>query len=201
MRILIAEDEPVTRLTLQHALASWGYEVIAVEQGDLALERLLHSDGPRLALLDWEMPQLSGPEICQKMREQVTDQQPYLILLTSRDNSEDVVTGLKSGANDYLTKPFRRVELEARLSVGRRTVELQRHLAQRVRELEQALTQVKQLRGMLPICAWCKKVRNDQNYWLQVEEYICQHSDITFSHGICPTCMVRELARVSSGNP
>jgi len=192
---LIAEDESITRLTLHHALQGWGYEVIAVGQGDLALEQLLKPDGPRLALLDWEMPQLSGLDVCQKARELAADQQPYLILLTSRNHPDDIATGLRSGANDYLTKPFHKIELEARLSVGRRTVELQSHLADRVRELETALAQVKRLRGMLPICAWCKKVRNDQNYWLQVEEYICQHADVTFSHGICPMCMVRELAR------
>lgn len=197
MQILLAEDETITRLTLQHALKGWGYDVLAVSQGDLAFKELQKPEGPRLALLDWEMPVLSGPELCQKLRQLTTEQPHYLILLTGRDHPEDIAAGLKSGANDYLTKPFHRTELEARLNVGRRTLELQSQLAQRVRELEEALVQVKQLSGMLPICAWCKKVRNDQNYWLQVEEYISQHADVTFSHGICPACLTRELSKQS----
>ncbi len=199
MRILLAEDELITRQTLQQILRSWGYDVVAVAQGDQALEQMLLPEAPRLALLDWEMPGLTGPELCCKVRVVPTDQPPYLILLTGRGNPQDIAAGLSSGANDYLTKPFHRPELEARLNVARRTLDLQRHLAERVRELESVLAQVKQLRGMLPICAWCKKVRNDQNYWQQVEEYIGQHSGVTFSHGICPACMAREARSWRAG--
>jgi DNA-binding response OmpR family regulator len=200
MRILIAEDESVSRLALQRAVGRWGYEGIAVDRGTLAWELLRQPDGPRLALLDWEIPEITGPELCLKLRQLAPEQPHYLILLTARDHPDDIAAGLKSGANDYLTKPFQPVELEARLSVARRTLELQSHLADRVRELEQALAQVKQLRGMLPICAWCKKVRDDQNYWLQVEEYLSQHTEVIFSHGICPACMARELGLASKSN-
>jgi response regulator RpfG family c-di-GMP phosphodiesterase len=99
-----------------------------------------------------------------------------------------VVAGLDSGADDYVIKPFDAEELQSRVRVGQRVLDLQRRLADRVRELETALTQVKQLKGLLPICAYCKMVRDDRDYWQQVEEYLCTHTDVQFSHGICPTC-------------
>jgi DNA-binding response OmpR family regulator len=193
MRILVAEDDPVMSFLLRRTLTGWNYVVESVTTGTDAWERLQQNQAHCLALLDWEMPGLSGPELCERVRKLPQEQHPYLVLLTARDNPEDIARGLASGANDYLTKPFHPSELAARLSVAVRTIELQQRLATRVVELEQALAQVKQLRGMLPICAWCKKVRNDQNYWLQVEEYIGQHADVTFSHGICPGCMDRNL--------
>jgi phosphoserine phosphatase RsbU/P len=201
MRILIAEDEAVTRFVLTETLRQWNYEVAAVVDGQAAWDCLQQDEGPRLALLDWEMPGMSGPDVCRLARLLDTDQPPYLILLTGRDNPADIARGLESGANDYLTKPFHEQELAARLAVAVRTLQMQQNLAERVRELEQALAEVKQLSGMLPICAWCKKIRNDQNYWLRVEEYISQHSGVTFSHGICPTCLAHELLKNERHTP
>ena len=100
----------------------------------------------------------------------------------------------KSGANDYLTKPFHREELKVRVEVGVQMLELQKALADRVKELEEAFAQVKQLQGLLPICSYCKKVRDDQNYWQRVEHYISDHIDVQFSHGICPECLDRVMA-------
>ena len=111
------------------------------------------------------------------------------MLLTSRTRMQDVVAGLKAGADDYLTKPVDREELEARLSVATRVVQLQQRLADRVNELEEAISRVRQLQGLLPICAYCKRIRDDQNYWNQVESYIAEHLDVRFSHGICPSCL------------
>lgn len=193
MRILLAEDDPIQLFSFQLALPRWGYEVIAVTDGEAALERLSAADAPRLALLDWMMPGLSGPDVCRRVRALKRPEPTYLLLLTANDRVEDVVAGLRSGANDYVTKPFVEEELRARLDVGRMVVELQTSLAARVRELEAALAQVKQLHGLLPICCYCKKVRDDKNYWQQVEAYVSRHTAAQFSHTICPDCYQKEV--------
>jgi response regulator RpfG family c-di-GMP phosphodiesterase len=145
------------------------------------------------------MPHIDGVDLCRRVRALERREPSYLILLTSKGQSEDVVSGLDSGANDYIRKPFNRLELQSRVRVGERMVALQRDLAQRLQELEQALARVKQLQGLLPICSYCKKIRDDGNYWQRVETYIESHVDVQFSHGICPDCFANvvgpELAR------
>jgi sigma-B regulation protein RsbU (phosphoserine phosphatase) len=188
MKILVAEDQTVSRRILAANLQRWGYEVIAVEDGRCAWNALQLQDAPSLAILDWLMPGMDGIEICRQIRQCQRAQPKYLILLTSRRGQADKIAGLNSGADDYITKPFDREELRARVRVGARVLELQRALAQRVQELEEALASVKTLQGLLPICSYCKKIRNDRNYWQQVEGYISERSDAQFSHGICPDC-------------
>ena len=188
MKILIAEDDAISRRILEVTLQKWGYEVTVATDGAQAWE-LLRKDGtPSLAILDWMMPFVDGAEVCRRVRTSPRTPPPYLILLTTRETPDDVVTGLEAGADDYITKPFDANELRARVQVGIRMVELQQRLASRVRELEDALGRVTQLQGLLPICSYCKKVRDDRNYWRQVESYISEHADVQFSHGICPEC-------------
>jgi response regulator RpfG family c-di-GMP phosphodiesterase len=115
----------------------------------------------------------------------------YVILLTSRDSSADIVVGLEAGADEYLVKPFDSNELRARVKTGARVVSLQHRLADKIAALEVTLANVKQLRGLLPMCSYCKSIRNDGDYWQQLEAYIADHSDAEFSHGICPTCFER----------
>jgi DNA-binding response OmpR family regulator len=189
MDILIAEDELVSRRGLEAILRKWGYTVIVTEDGAAAWDVLRRDDTPQLAVLDWMMPAKDGPDICRLLKQTPRPRAPYVILLTARDGKADFVAGLESGADDYIAKPFNLDELRARLRVGERMVALQNSLADRVVELEHALKQVKQLRGLLPMCSYCKRIRDDQNYWLQVEEYITDHSDARFSHGICPDCL------------
>ena len=190
MQILISDDDPVSRRLLRLKLCSWGYEVVACADGQAALTQLTRPDGPPLAILDWMMPGPDGPEVCRQVRQaQGGSRTPkYLMLLTAKTNRLEVVEGLQAGADDYITKPFYAGELRARVGVGARFVQLQAALAARVDELQTALAQVTQLQGLLPICAWCKKVRDDDNYWGQVETYIADRSDLRFSHGICPGC-------------
>lgn len=197
MRVLIAEDDSVSRKILESILVKWGYEVVSTHDGNEAWERLKTTDAPPLVILDWMMPGRDGVEVCRLVRENGSSNPPqYIILLTAKADKEDIVTGLKAGADDYITKPFDHRELLARVEVGRRMVELQNALAQRVKELEEALSKVKQLQGLLPICCYCKKIRNDKNYWQHLEQYISMHSEAEFSHGICPDCLdkaTREL--------
>jgi CheY-like chemotaxis protein len=133
------------------------------------------------------MPEMDGLEVVRRVRDR-GGKPSYIILLTARASKEDVALALDAGADDYITKPFDAKELRARVNVGIRILDLQEKLSQRVRELEEALGQVKQLRGLLPICAWCHKIRDDQNYWQTVESYFSAHSQARFTHGICPEC-------------
>jgi DNA-binding response OmpR family regulator len=201
MRILIADDDRVSAQALAHILKTAEFDVASVPDGAAALEALRQPDAPALAILDWMMPGLDGPTVCRQLRAEVTGDR-YLILLTSRDAREDVVEGLEAGADDYLVKPCHRGELLARVRVGQRILSLQERLANRVEQLESALSKVKQLQGLLPICSYCKRIRSDENYWEQVDAYIVQHTDATFTHGICPACfhvLEREIDQYKAG--
>jgi sigma-B regulation protein RsbU (phosphoserine phosphatase) len=188
VRVLIAEDDAVSRHLLEATLAKWGYEVVVTTDGLQALEVLSRADAPSLAILDWMMPGLDGAQVCLKARELAGERLLYMILLTAKGRKEDIVEGLTAGADDYVIKPFDRSELKARISAGERILRLQAELASRVKELELALTNVKLLQGLLPICCYCKKIRDDKNYWQQVDTYVADHSEAQFTHGICPDC-------------
>ena len=139
MRLLIAEDDRSSRTILEHIVGNWGYEPVMAAEGQEAWEALSRPDAPELALLDWEMPGVSGVEICQRLRKRLEGATTYVILLTSKGQREDIVAGLVAGADDYLTKPYDRDELRARLNVGRRILQLQADLAGRLREIEDTL--------------------------------------------------------------
>jgi len=188
MRVLIAEDDLVSRRMLEATLIRWGYEVVVTSDGEAAWQALQDKSAPRLAILDWMMPGLDGIDVCRNVRTMPTSEPSYIILLTAKGNKTDIVSGLQAGADDYIVKPFDREELRARVQAGVRILTLQASLAARVRELEEALGRVKTLQGLLPICSYCKRVRNDGDYWQQVESYVSDHSDARFSHGICPDC-------------
>ena len=199
MRILVAEDDPVTRRILESTLARLGWEVITASDGTAAwriLENLEGKNAPELVVLDWMMPGMDGIEICRKLRSTPGFELMYIILLTSRSEKEDLAMGLVAGANDYITKPFHPIELESRVMVGRRMVKLQTSLAVRIRELEDALKHVKRLQGLLPICSYCKKVRNETNYWQQVDSYLSSHSDLELTHSVCPDCFAKVMTEL-----
>jgi DNA-binding response OmpR family regulator len=188
MRILIAEDDLISRRMLEATLIKWGYEVVATSDGTAAWEALQQESAPKMAILDWMMPGMDGVDVCRNVRQVETHEPTYIILLTAKGNRADIVTGLEAGADDYVIKPFDRDELRGRVKAGIRVIDLQRTLTARVTELEEALAQVKTLQGLLPICSYCKRVRNDNNYWQQVESYVSDRSEAQFSHGICPDC-------------
>ena len=188
MKILIAEDEPLSRRLLQHVLTEHGHEVIVTSDGVQAWDVLQADDAPHLAVIDWMMPGLTGLQLCNLVHEAPDADLKYLILLTAKGEKADIVRGLAAGANDYVTKPFDKDELRARVEVGVRMIQLQIRLADRIRELQEALAHVNQLKGIIPICAQCKKIRDDQNYWQRVEKYIAKNVDAKFTHGLCPDC-------------
>lgn len=134
MKILIAEDEQISRHVLEATLIRWGYEVVVCADGLEAWQALQGKDAPQLAILDWMMPGMEGVEVCRKVREASDPRLLYLILLTGKDRREDLVVGLEAGADDYVAKPFDREELRARMRVGVRVLELQRKLADHARE-------------------------------------------------------------------
>jgi len=130
MRVLVAEDDAISRAMLGRTLRRWGYEVISVEDGELALEQLGSSDPPRVALLDWMMPHRTGVDVCVEVRQTKDKPYTYLILLSSKESKQDIVEGLEAGADDYLTKPFNIEELKARLRAGERILELEDRLVE-----------------------------------------------------------------------
>jgi len=188
MKVLIAEDDEVSRRILEYWLKKWGYEVIIAHNGRQAWEILNKNDAPRMAILDWMMPEMDGLEVCRLVRERWENEYIYIIILTAKDTKHDIIKALDAGADDYINKPYYQGELQSRIKAGRRIIELEKELSGKIKSLEEALLHVKQLQGLLPICSYCKKVRDDNNYWHQVEEYVSEHSDAKFSHGICPEC-------------
>lgn len=188
MRVLIAEDDASSRMILKTILTKWRYEVVETCNGKEAWEALQKEDAPRLVILDWMMPAMSGEKICQELRETQSLKPTYIILLTAKRTTEDVVSGLEAGANDYIHKPFYPSELWARVRVGERVLELESALAEQVRALRDALAHVRTLQGLLPICMRCHKIRNDQQSWERLEKYISKHTDAKVSYGLCPEC-------------
>jgi DNA-binding response OmpR family regulator len=188
MRALVADDDRTTAVMLRHTLERWGLEVVVTHDGAEAWAAIQRDPDIGLAVLDWNMPGLDGPEVCRRIRADASREHLHVLLLTGRESRADVVIGLDAGADDYLSKPFDPEVFRARVGVGLRVLKLKEHLAERVAELEVALSKVKQLRGLLPICSYCKHVRSDGDYWEQVEQYISAHTDVQFSHGICPAC-------------
>jgi DNA-binding response OmpR family regulator len=191
MRVLIAEDDRVTARLLTSLLTGWDYETSVVDNGESALRMIADQPAPYLALLDWMLPGMDGPEVCRRTRAGGSTTPGYLILLTAKSTQADLVEGLDAGADEYLVKPIEPGELRARLHAGTRILDLQARLANQVHELEAALGNIRKLTGLLPICAYCKSIRDDSNYWHRVEEYVGSHADVTFSHGICPKCLPR----------
>jgi len=190
MKVLVADDDRIAATMLSKTLRQWEFDVTVVSDGAEAL-RYLQTQGsktPTLAILDWMMPKLEGADVCRRVRLEMPLANMYLMLLTSLETKGHIVAGLDAGADDYLIKPFDPEELRARINVGVRVLSLQERLTERVTELQDALANVKQLHGLLPICSYCKRIRGDDSYWTQVESYIAERSDAQFSHGICPPC-------------
>lgn len=174
MQILAVEDDPVARRVLRQALKKLGHEVIEAEDGEAALD-VLAREKVRVIVCDWMMPQMDGLEFCRRVRDRPAEDYVYFILLTSRTASaENEREAADAGVDDFLSKPLDVNELWMRLRVAERILQFS--------------TQVRTLEAFLPICSYCKKVREDSNYWTQIESYINTRTGTDFSHSVCPDC-------------
>jgi CheY-like chemotaxis protein len=161
---------------------------VAVEDGTRAWSALQEPDAPCLVLLDSVMPGESGPELCRRLRAEGPERPRHVVLLTSRSAPADLEQGLEAGADDYICKPFRESELRARLRAGQRAVGLQMRMADHAAELQAALDRIRQLEGVLPICSYCRKIRDGESDWQSLERFLSSRSRAQFSHDICPSC-------------
>jgi DNA-binding response OmpR family regulator len=172
--ILIVDDSQVSIQVLSHQLQNAGYSISVAMDGKKALD-VVEKDLPDLVLLDIMMPDMDGYEICRRIRDNEGTRMIPVIFLTARSSKEDIVQGFEAGAVDYVTKPFNTAELLARVRT---------HV-----ELKRARDEIKTLRGILPICAGCKAIRDEKGDWVPLEEYLIHHSAAELSHSLCPVCI------------
>jgi phosphoserine phosphatase RsbU/P len=184
MRILIAEDDPVSLRILQVALESDGHEVVTSRSGAEAWEQLAVAP-VRVIVSDWMMPEMDGLELCRRVRGRPKADYTYFILLTANHTSrENLRAAMDAGIDDFLTKPLDREAIYMRLRVAARILDF--------------TTQIRALKELIPICMYCKRVRDDTDYWQQVDTYIHTCTGTNFSHGICPACLDQHLAGLTN---
>jgi len=189
MKILIADDSLTIRKLLESYLTDWGYEITSAANGSEAWNLLQQPDAPLLVILDWLMPGIDGIEVCRRVRQLENGKLFHIIILTSLDAKGNLIAALEAGADDFISKRFDADEFQARIKVGERIVSLKSELASRIRELEQAASQIKRLQGILPICMYCHKIRSESEVWENLEKYISENTDAMLSHGLCPDCL------------
>jgi len=173
MNLLLAEDDTVARMTLSAVLKGLGYELTEAEHGGEAWANLQLGYFP-IVISDWQMPEVDGPELCRRMRARATDRYSYFLLVTATGGKQRYLEGMEAGADDFITKPIDMDELRARLKAAERILGLRQH--------------VQQLEGLLPICAYCKRIRDASEKWESIERYVEARSEAQFSHGYCPEC-------------
>jgi len=192
--ILVVDDTKENVRILVEALGDAGYKVRPALSGKLAL-KAAQREKPDLILLDIIMPEMDGYQVCEALKADKDLKDVPVIFISALGDVADKVKGLSGGGVDYISKPFQTEEVLARVNTHLTLRNLRKELEDKNirlqetnRELQGALDEIKTLRGILPICANCKKIRDDQGYWNQIEAYISDHSEAEFSHGICPEC-------------
>ena len=173
MRVLIAEDDAVSRRLVERALSKLGHDVIAAADGRLAWEAF-RKEPFSLVVSDWMMPMLDGLELCRLVRAENRRKYTYIILLTVLGGKGSYLEGMRAGADDFLTKPLDAELLQSRLQVAQRVLKLQ--------------AEVSQLLELLPICSYCRRIRDEAGGWSPIEEYLAARTQTRFSHGICSDC-------------
>ena len=180
--ILLVDDNPENLKLLGVILEQQGYVTAFAINGKEALH-FITVETPDLILLDIMMPGEDGYTVCRKLREFRATSMVPIIFLTARTETVDIVKGFDSGGVDYVTKPFNGAELLARVRT---------HL-----ELKRAREEIKTLRGLLPTCAWCRRIRNENGEWESIEKYVQEHTEADFSHGMCPDCLAEKFPAIA----
>jgi sigma-B regulation protein RsbU (phosphoserine phosphatase) len=203
-RILVTDDSLVARTACSNQLQEAGFEVLFAQNGLEAVETV-SKEPVDLILMDVVMPEMNGVEACRRIKELPPARDVPIIMVTSVGDMKTLQSAFEAGAVDYVMKPIEPIELMARIrSALRLKAEMdarkkrEEELTTKNRELESALSEIKTLRGFIPICAWCKKIRNMEGYWEQMEHYIEQHSQATFSHSICKECAAKQFDKPRS---
>lgn len=186
--ILVVDDSNSMSQLLVEMLTAEGYKVRVANSGELALTSVM-KHLPDLVLLDVQMPGIDGFKVCRWLKGDAKLMSIPVIFISAASNVKDIVMGFHAGGVDYITKPFQMEEVLARVKTQLELKRQKELLEQRTVELEEALSKVRVLSGIIPICASCKKIRDDRGFWNQVEMYIRDHSDAMFSHGVCPECL------------
>ena len=202
MTILIVDDSPDQHTLLRSILGKAGHTDILSADSAQAASSLLNLTGGTLTqpidliLMDVLMPDQDGVETCRQIKSCAHLRDIPVIMVTAKNDLSDLQAAFAAGANDYINKPVQGVELLARVSSALalkqetdRRMAQESELRRRNDELQQALREVKVLRGLIPICSSCKKIRNDGGFWQQLEEYLGEHSEAEFSHGLCQPCI------------
>jgi CheY-like chemotaxis protein len=184
LKILIAEDDPVASKILRISLEQGGHEVLVVSDGAAAWEKFLETT-VQVVVSDWMMPEMDGLQLCRRIRERMDRDYTYFILLTANHaRRENLSQAMEAGIDDFLQKPLDREAIWMRLRVAERILGFTR--------------QIRQLGELLPICSFCKKIRDDGTYWKQFECYIQEHTGANFSHGICPDCFEGQMSELEA---
>ncbi|MGR3317608.1 MAG: response regulator [Candidatus Anammoxibacter sp.] len=184
--ILVVDDQKPNLLVITKLLEDFNANIITGTNGNEALKHIVKNEFA-LVLMDVQMPIMDGFEAAKLIREE-GNQTPIIFLTAVSASSEIVLKGYEMGAVDYLVKPFEVEILRCKVKIFLRLYNQEKQLEKMVNDLQKSLAEIKTLEGFLPICAWCKKIRNDEGYWDQVEDYIKERTNAEFTHGICPAC-------------
>ena len=174
--VMVVDDDPVASAQLGALAKAAGYDVQTAPNGRQAWELLQLARVP-IVISDWYMPEMDGPELCRRIRARTREPYVYFILVTSRGGKQQYLAGMEAGADDFIAKPVDPDELRARLKVAERILGLRK--------------EIEQLEVLLPICSYCKRIRNDKEEWEPLEKYIEEHFEQLLSHGICPDCYTK----------
>ena len=198
-RVLIADDSRSMRMVIGRSLKQGGYDLQIVEDGHALREAIQRPDAPRIIVSDWVMPGPSGVDICREMRQLPGGDRFYFIVVTANTEPDHLLEALQAGADDFICKPFSSEELLARVNAGHRVVELQASLESKIAELGAALAEVRTLRGLLPICMHCHRIRTGSDDWQKLEAYLEEHSEAQMSHALCDECLEKFYPDPGSG--